>query len=68
MSKTLQVTARVQLTVEVVCSQPWFEDVQLPQVWKQAAEDAIRAIGAAKHHFTIVGTPKVTIVLVEKDE
>ncbi len=71
-SSPLKVTATVRVAVVISLSQPWTEDVTATQVFKQAEKDAIGVLQnfIADHNihgtFSIVGTPTVSMVLVEQ--
>ena len=79
MSK-VQASARVQITVEfAVGGSVWGDDCSIEQVHKQAHEGAVNILrqgliidgltgttGLGKVHADIVGEPKVTAILVER--
>lgn len=72
--------ARVQITLDIPVTDVWGDDCKVDQIHKQAAESAIQELrlGVSIHALqaggrrpnveaTIVGEPRVTIVLVEED-
>jgi predicted Zn-dependent protease len=62
-------TARVRLEIEYVAGS-WGADCPLEQVYRQAARDAVEKLEAmaGKAGFRVVGTPRVTAILVEKED
>lgn len=83
MSKPFVARARVQMTVEFTISDTWEEDCKIDQVMKQSQEAAKEAVmrglvingltiaGGNKEMKTpavVVGTPRVTMVLVAENE
>lgn len=61
--------ARVQVTIDVVVPDTWGADCPMDQIWKQARESALGVLerGMPRALMQIVGTPKVTAVLVEEE-
>jgi len=77
---SLRVVARVRITLDIPCTQPWPEDVAFKQLAPQARESVVQALrnGLAIEGLknanvphpttaTIVGEPKVTAILVHED-
>ncbi len=71
--------ARVVLTVEFACAGSWNDTADVAQITKQAIDDAKGALrtglavdglvshgGGGKRPATIVGTPRVTVVLIDE--
>jgi hypothetical protein len=76
-AKTYSLTASALVTVKVALSQPWSPKVGAEEVFRQAAEDAQNKIRfmiqesvkrGYSYGVSIVGEPKVTAVISEKDE
>lgn len=61
--------ARVQVTLEVVVPDTWGSDCPMDQIWKQGRDSALGLIerGIPRSLMQIVGTPKVTAMLVEEE-
>lgn len=65
----VKATARVQVTLEVTLSQPWGAECNFAVLQKAAKEDALMRIQKLSgSDVRIVGTPKVTAVLVEEPD
>lgn len=69
-------SAYVTMTVKIKCKGSWGNECQLDQVYKQAAEEAMGALrilveDARKRgnpiELTLIGEPKVTSVLAERE-
>lgn len=70
MEKSMQVKARVQITVELDAGAPWGEETSIGQMYKQAKESALNnllnALKPGAHRIlSIVGEPKVVGVITE---
>ena len=61
----VRATARIQVTVELTAG-VWGQDCPMDQVYRQAKEDALSKIHKEIPNARIVGTPRVTAVLVEE--
>jgi len=77
---TLRVVARVRITLDIPCTQPWPEDVAFKHLAPQARENVVQALrnGLAIEGLKsaivsnptvamIVGEPEVTAILVNED-
>lgn len=65
--------ARVQVLVDISLDAEWGDDCKVDQIYKQAAEEALGVLRNAKRGvtnlplpLTIVGEPKVIMVLAER--
>lgn len=65
---SLQVRARVTVTLELALPDTWNEDAKFDQVEKQAREKAISMLERVckEAHLTVRDAPTVTVVIVEK--
>ena len=61
----VQGLARVQVTLEIDCTQPWPPEAPLSQIFKQASGEAIDAVRRKIHptEARIIGEPHVTAIL-----
>ena len=68
----MKVTAKVQITLEVILSQPWHGDCPASQVAKQAkasAEVRVNNLLRTSHpEIRIIGKPLVQMVVAELEE
>jgi hypothetical protein len=71
MKKNVRASATVELTVVLSNLGCWGDDCKLDQVHRQAADAALTRLEQAKYkvglHHRIVGTPKVTVIVVEEE-
>jgi len=68
----MKVTAKVQITLEIILSQPWTEDCSASQVAKQAQGDAIlqvnNVLNKAYPGIRQIGKPRVQMIVAELED
>lgn len=71
MAKQLQAVATVTVTMEIRLHQPWGEDCGLPQILKQAKDDAGREVSSLirgkETTFTNVRIDQTRVSLIESE-
>lgn len=66
MSK-VQASARVQVTIELGMSQPWHESATAEEIHRMAKREALEEVARLmKGHASIIGEPRVTMILTEE--
>ena len=68
----MKVTAKVEMTLEVVLSQPWEENSPASQIAKQAKDSAIMSINSmlkdAYPYIHVIEKPRVKMIIADLDE
>ena len=73
MSKRITASARIQVTLDIVCHDGvWGEECSIGQLQKQAAESALDQLrnlfsNNNIHNITVIGTHKVTGIITQEE-